>query len=185
MKNRTLFISAGHSNTPDRDRGACGNGYQEGDLTAEFRELLMAELATQGVTALRDGDNSVTVETLQFIRKKLLDPRSILVDIHFNAAPPAATGTEVIIPESFSVFERDLADELAAYMATTLQIRNRGRKTEAQTARKKLAWMRAAGENILLEICFISNPSDIRSYQQNKHSLAAGIAGILAKWTKK
>lgn len=182
---RTVFISAGHSNTPGRDRGAQGNGYHEGDLTVEFRELLMAELALLGVTALRDGDNSITAETLQFIRKKLLHPNSLLVDIHFNAAPAVASGTEVIIPESFSVFERDLADELSAYMATTLQIRNRGRKTEAQTARKKLAWMRSAGENILLEICFITNPGDIRSYQQNKTVLAAGMAKIIHKWTNK
>lgn len=182
---RTVFISAGHSNTPGRDRGAYGNGYHEGDLTVEFRDLLMAELDRLGVPALRDGNDSVTAETVNFIRKKLLQPNSILVDIHFNAAPAVASGTEVIVPERFSVFERDLADELAAFMATTLQIRNRGRKTEAQTARKKLAWMRSAGENILPEICFISNPGDIRSYQQNKTALAAGMAKIIHKWANK
>lgn len=182
---RTVFISAGHSNTPGRDRGASGNGYLEGDLTVEFRDLLMAELLRLGIPALRDGNNSVTADTVNFIRKKLLKPTAVLVDIHFNAGPPAATGAEVIIPESFSVFERDLADELSACMATTLQIRNRGRKTEAQTARKRLLWMRSAGENILLEICFITHPVDIRHYQQNKQTLAKSVAAILYKWTQK
>lgn len=42
---RTVFISAGHSNQPGRDRGAYGNGYNEGDLTAEFRNLVITELA--------------------------------------------------------------------------------------------------------------------------------------------
>lgn len=182
---RTVFISAGHSNTPGRDRGASGNGYFEGDLTVEFRDMLMAELLRLGVPALRDGNDSVTADTVSFIRKKLLKPNSLLVDIHFNAGPSAATGTEVIVPEAFSTFERDLADALSACMATVLQIRNRGRKTEAQTARKRLLWMRTAGENILLEICFITNPGDIRSYQQNKPALAKGLAAIIYKWIQK
>jgi len=182
---RTLFISAGHSNTPGRDRGAQGNGYHEGDLTVEFRDLLMCELDRLGVTALKDGNNTVTAETVNFIRKKLLKPNSILVDIHFNAATATATGTEVIIPESFSAFERDLSDELSICMADVLQIRNRGRKTEAQTARKRLAWMRTTGENILLEICFISNEKDINSYQRNKDVLAKEISKVLYKYCNK
>lgn len=182
---RTVFISAGHSNTPGRDRGAAGNGYLEGDLTVELRDLLLAELSRIGIPALRDGNNSVTAETVQFIRKKLLQPNSILVDFHFNAGPAAATGAEVIVPASFSVFERDMADELSACIAATLQIRNRGRKTEAQTARKQLAWMRMTGENILPEICFITNADDMRKYQQHKTELVQGIAKIIEKWAKK
>jgi len=182
---RTVFISAGHSNTPGRDMGAVGNGYIEGRLTVELRNLVITELAKLGIKAERDGDNSVTIETVNFIKKKLLAPNSILVDFHFNAATPAATGAEVIIPASFSAFERDMADELSAYIAVTLGIRNRGRKTEAQTARGKLAWMRSAGENILPEICFITNPGDMTSYQNKKGELAKGIAAIIHKWAQK
>jgi N-acetylmuramoyl-L-alanine amidase len=182
---RTIFIGAGHSNTKGRDMGAVGNGYVEGELTVELRNLVIEELAKLGIKAERDGDNSVTLETVNFIRKKLFKPDSILVDIHFNAGPAAATGCEVIIPASFSVFERDLADELSALISTTLQIRNRGRKTEAQTARKQLAWMRMAGDNILPEICFISNADDMSKYQAKKKELAYNMAALLKKWSSK
>lgn len=182
---RTVFISAGHSNTPGRDRGAYGNGLNEGDLTVEFRNLVIAELAKIGVKAERDGDNSVTGETVNFIRKKLFPSSTVFVDFHFNAGPPAATGSEVIIPDNPSEFEKGMADELSAYIASTLQLRNRGRKTEANTARKQLVWMRTAGENILPEICFITNTGDVKSYQSKKVELAAGIASIIKKWASK
>lgn len=182
---RTIFLSAGHSNTPGRDRGACANGHIEGNLTVELRELVKTQLLHIGVVALSDGNNSVTADTVAFLRKKAPDPKSLLVDFHFNAGPPAATGTETVIPDTSSAFERELADELCAYIAQTLQIRNRGRKTEGQSARGKLAWMRPAGENILPEICFISNREDMQKYEAQKHELAAGIARILKKWAAK
>ena len=45
---RSVFLSAGHSNRPGRDRGAAGNGYIEGELAVEFRNILKNELEILG-----------------------------------------------------------------------------------------------------------------------------------------
>jgi hypothetical protein len=55
-------------------------------------------------------------------------------------------------------------------------IRSRGVKSEKDTARKTLAIMRPAGINLLPEICFISNRSDVSAYQANKDKVAEVIA---------
>ena len=41
---RKIFISAGHSNKQGTDRGASGNGFIEGELTVELRDLIVSEL---------------------------------------------------------------------------------------------------------------------------------------------
>ena len=41
---RKIFISAGHSNKSGKDQGAQGNGYIEGQLAVELRNLLVSEL---------------------------------------------------------------------------------------------------------------------------------------------
>lgn len=178
---RKIFVSAGHTNTPGRDRGASGNGFIEGALNEEFRELLLFELKLLGVKGISDGKNTILSESIRFFKNKT-STNSIVLDIHFNAATPKATGTETLIPKISSKFERELAEKLSATIGNTLGIQLRGRrgvKTEADSHHGRLGWMRLKGENILLEICFITNKKDIKSYQTNKYLLAKKIAKIL------
>lgn len=188
MSKRKLFISAGHSNTKGRDRGAVGNGYVEGNVTVEFRDLLVNQLKIHGADVTVDKNDSVSGETVSFIRgliqKKLFSVNGILVDIHFNASSnTSATGAEVIIPDAPSTFEKELAKDLANEIADCLGVKNRGVKTELQSARKQLVWMRTTGENVLLELCFISNASDMEKYQENKEKLAIRLARLLTDWS--
>ena len=181
---RKIFISAGHSNTKGKDRGAIGNGYIEGDLTVEFRNLLVSELKKLGVKAIVDKDDSISSQTLNFFRN-LTTNTCIVLDIHWNAANASATGTETLIPSQNTDFERRLAAKLSEVVANRLKIPLRGRhagfsgvKTEAESHHGRLGWMRLTGENVLMEICFISNPNDMRSYQENKVQLASDIANV-------
>ena len=181
---RKIFISAGHSSRLGRDRGATGNGFVEGILTVEFRDLLVKELKKLGVSPIIDSNDSILSQTIVFF-KNLTSDNSILFDIHWNAATPQATGTETFVPNKPTQFEKDLAKEITDTTSKVLNIKNRGVKTESQSARKSLGWMRLKGENILIEVCFISNPSDMQSYQKNKEDLAKKIAEILFKHSKK
>ena len=88
---RKIFIGAGHSNVKGRDRGASGNGYIEGELNVGFRDKLVAELKQLGANITVDKNDSVFWETIKKF-KSLTSSDSIVVDIHFNAATPAATG---------------------------------------------------------------------------------------------
>jgi len=182
---RKIFISAGHSNKSGKDQGAAGNGFIEGQLSVEFRNLLVSELKSMGVTPIADVDSNVLTESLTFF-KNLTAKDSIVLDIHWNAGPPSATGVEVLIPSENSSVERNLAKDLADEISNTLSIPLRGShaglagvKTESESHHGRLGWMRLTGENVLIEMCFISSKSDMESYQKNKSTIAKKIAKIL------
>jgi N-acetylmuramoyl-L-alanine amidase len=184
---RKIFISAGHTRK-GTDSGAVGNGFKEGDLTAELRDLICHELLkNHGVNAIVDDDKNGLQQTINYFRA-LVNPKAILLDIHFNAATPQASGTECFIPNDFTQFERDLAKDLAEDCSEVLPTKLRtggmrvpGVKLEKESARGSLGWMRLTGENVLLEVCFISNKEEMENYQNKKHSLAKVIAYTLFK----
>jgi len=181
---RKIFISAGHSNVSGQDRGAFANGQSEGVLASELRALIATKLSNiYGITAIVDEDRNALSATLRAFRN-LTQPDSIVVDIHFNAAAPQATGTEVLVPSPASAFEMTLAGEIAKQTSLILGIANRGVKTELQSHHGRLGWMRLTGENILLEVCFISNASDMQRYVNNSQTLATAIAGVLANYAR-
>lgn len=177
---RKIIISAGHGGT---DPGASGNGYIERDLAIELRNLIVAELKALGVNALTDDNRNALAQTLAWLRGKF-GSKDILLDIHWNAAAnPEARGSEVIIPAVASDFEKRLARALLSVFAA-LGFRDRGVKDETLTARKSLGWMRPNAENILIEVCFISNSLDMKLYQANKNTIAKRIAHVLNQFSK-
>jgi N-acetylmuramoyl-L-alanine amidase len=182
---RKIFISAGHSNKSGRDRGASGNGFIEGELAVDLRNLIVKELKKLGVNAIVDKDDSILSESLNFF-KNLTTNTCIVLDIHWNAGPATATGAETLIPSQSTDFERRLAARLSQSVSTRLGIPMRGRhaglsgvKSEADSHHGRLGWMRLTGENVLMEVCFISNANDMLSYQNNKLKLAEDIAKVL------
>jgi N-acetylmuramoyl-L-alanine amidase len=179
-KMKTLIIGAGHGGT---DSGAVGSGFKERDLAIEFRNLLVAELQKLSVPCITDPDTNALKDSLVYF-KNYFKPDSINVDIHWNAASPAATGTEVLINTQATPFEKQLGAKIVDTIATTLNIKNRGLKTELQSARGSLGWMKQPGRNYIIEMCFISNKTDMEKYQAKKNELAKAIADILGEAVK-
>lgn len=187
---KKVFLSAGHSSTRGKnsqgkfiDNGAAGNGYVEGVEAAVLRALIVEELKPLGIVPITDKDDSILSETITEFKNKV-DENSIVIDIHFNAATPKATGTEVLIPGSPDAKERALAEDLAHAISNCIGIPLRGRKgviTELESARGKLGWMRLPGINNLIEVCFISNFNDMTKYEKNKNALAKVIAQTIHK----
>jgi N-acetylmuramoyl-L-alanine amidase len=178
---RRIFLSAGHGGS---DPGAVSGIYIERDLAIELRSMVATELqASYNVTALSDPNRNALSETLAWLRGRF-GSRDILFDIHWNAG--GGTGIEVIVPEVSSSFERTLAQSLADRISLITSWRKRGGgvKPESSTARKRLGWMRPAAENILIEVCFIDNKSDMEIYQKNKIQISKAIAEILCNFSK-
>ena len=180
-KLRTLIIGAGHGGT---DPGASGNGFIERDLAIEFRNLLVAEMLKLSVTCIVD-DNKNALKASLAVFKKDFKPDSVNIDIHWNAGPAAATGTEVLIKTNAGVFDKQLAGKIAATIANTLGIKNRGLKTELDSARGSLAWLHQPGSDFIIEMCFISNKSDMDKYQATKTVLAKLMANDIFEALKK
>lgn len=187
---RKIFISAGHSVRRGRDMGAAGNGFVEGELMAEFRNLLVRALKQKGVNPIVDKDDSIFSETINYFRN-LTTNSCIVLDLHTNAASPQARGTETLVPATPSNFELDLAQALSLAVSQDLDIPLRGRtqgregvKTELQSHHGRLGWMRLTGENVLMELFFISNAAEVAKYQERKVRLANRIAEVLIEYAR-
>lgn len=176
-----IFVSAGHNPGGVKpDPGAIGNGKREADLTLEFRNLVTAELHKQGAKFITDNDNERLGEYLSRIKT---GTGSVVLEFHFDAAASAkATGTTVLIGGDADKNDKAFAKELVEATATILGIKNRGVLSETESHRGRLGLTRESGTVALLELCFISNPSDLAAYDKGKIALAQAIADILIKY---
>lgn len=176
-----IFISAGHNpNGIKTDPGAIGNGKREADLAVEFRDLVIAELVKKNIKYVADSDSERLGQYLERIKT---GSGSVVLEFHFDAAANAkATGTTVLIGGDADKNDKDFAKELAEATAAILGIKNRGVLSETESHRGRLGLMRESGTVALLELCFISNPSDLSAYEKYKTFLAAKIAAILIKY---
>jgi len=183
---RKIMLSAGHSNVPGKDMGADGlDGLKEGILTAELRDLTVKELKFLNTIPITDPDHFVTKETVAIVNA-MLDSRDIAIDIHFNAfATESAKGCEVLIPFKSTQVERDLAQILVDNISAALNTKNRGVRTEADSARKHLMFMTPNCENILIEVCFITSKSDVLMYLTKKEVVAKVIAKCIYDFVSK
>lgn len=178
---RKLFLIAGHGG---KDPGAVSGSYIERDLAIELRFLINNELRKLNVIPNMDANDNYLALTLSWLRGKL-NAKDVIIDIHWNASSnPTANGTEVIVPEVASQYENEFANALASAIAS-IGFKNRGVKPETDTARKKLAIMRPTAENILIEVCFISNAQDMLLYQKSKQILAKKLAYVIREYLNK
>lgn len=182
-----LYIEAGHGGN---DPGAIGvKGVREADLTLEFRNGLTAALRLEGYQGviIHDPDNANLAGAIRTFKPRAED---VLLGLHFNAAASSsATGTEVIVPNTHSSLELELATRLAQVMANELGIPLRpgkvgpGVKRWVETARGSRGvssgWLAKLGHSIIIEVCFISNPSDLDRYQRQKEKLWQSMAKAL------
>lgn len=183
---RKIFLSAGHSNKAGRDRGAAGNGFIEGNETVRMRTRISEILKERfGVTVIMDGNDTILAESMNFF-KKLTSPDSIVMDIHFNAGTSNSTGVETIVPKTPTDDELKLANLISKGVNEVLGIQLRGKfknvpgvRSEEESQHKALGWMRLTGCNVLLETCFISNPTEIKTYDEKFEVLCQKLAEIL------
>jgi N-acetylmuramoyl-L-alanine amidase len=178
---RKLFLIAGHGGT---DPGASGNGYLEKNLTIELRKLIDAELKKIGITAIVDSDENYLAHTMRWLRGKF-GSKDVILDIHWNAsANNTANGSEIIIPNEASIYEAQFATALLKVF-TDVGFKGRGVKRESETARGSLAIMKPNAENLLIEVCFVSNLQDMRLYENSKHLISKRLAYVIKEYLKK
>lgn len=172
-----IAISAGHSTNPKRDRGAASGNLIEGDLAAKFRKKLILYINNKGYSVLADSDDTILADSLKYFTGKT-NEKTIVLDLHFNAATANAKGVETIIPSIYSKEELQIAGKLSSIVSTTLETPLRGSvktingvKTELETHHGKLGWMRISGINVLVEFEFITNPTRMATYVNNEDKL--------------
>ena len=160
----------GNSKPGVYDPGAVGNGYQEHVIVRGMAYRLKADLEALG--------HSVLLTTGLLTSRDDTAKRwgaELLVSLHCNSHTTAsATGVECWIDTSASTRGKAVAASITKRLAASIAIANRGVKV------KNFAVLRANPHDVLVEMFFISNATDVRKYQANVngHELAI-LNGIL------
>ena len=177
-----IYIDQGH-NPQNPNAGAEGNGYREQDIVFEIgirlRDLLLANgnfdvrlsrptITTQLGTSINSSLNARTSEANSW-------GADYFISLHTNAGVPSASGTEAFvysIPSSAYELATDMVEGIVNYTG----LRNRG-----IFARPSLYVLRRTEmPAVLLELGFITNPSDANLLANDPQSFAQGIySGIL------
>ena len=172
----TVFVLAGHSND---DSGAVGvGGRQENRETVKLRDAIVRHLPF-GHPNIVDRD----YEDLRAVLRRIqTGSGSVVLDIHFNASTnTTATGVEVFVGDDAQANDLLLAHDVLNATVKHLGVKNRGVKTESESARKRLGVMREHGAVCLLEVCFITNESDMATYDAVYDNIAKDLAAVLVK----
>jgi len=171
-----IFISAGHHL---KDPGAVANGVQENLLTIDLRNLVTQSLTKLGAKYIIDKDTETLAQYLGRIKS---GTGSVICELHFNAGSTKAEGMEVLIPERNTEEERTLGAAICDAGHATMGLRYRGVFDETKSHRKRLGLMRKEGINVLVEVCFITNKSDLEKYEGGKGLFAQKLAELLKKY---
>lgn len=168
MQTKSLFISAGHSDT---DPGAIGHGYTEADFVLEFRDLVASYLHGR-VKFTKDGERGQNLPLREAV--KMAAGADIAVEFHCNAFNGKASGVETLSAAK----HYPLGNALCQTISEILKIPNRGAKGEASGQHSRLAFIRD-GNGIIVELFFIDNASDLFKYKHNKLDLARAVGVTL------
>lgn len=173
--NKSILVSAGHTNVVGQDRGAAGNGFIEGVLTTELRDAVAAKLRELGhKNVVEDGFDGENQPLLKAI--SLAKTANVAIEFHWNAGPPAATGIEVLSKPNKKALAQALA--VAINLATGITLRGEsGWKADNSGAHHRLGFCEAGG--LIVEVCFISNLNDMARYRENFETVVNGIAAVL------
>lgn len=172
-----ILLSAGHSNT---DPGAVANGVREADIAVEARNIVRHKLEAAGYPAVSDGAGSDNQPLAQAV--KLVAGKSLAVEFHCNAAAnPLAGGVECISLPSLRKESQAIALAISKAMGTKLR-GDAGWIDQSKSARGRLAFVNAGG--IIVELFFLSNPAELKTWQEKKWLICQAIADAIEEIVK-
>lgn len=172
---KTVCIDPGHGG---KDPGATNlAGQKEKDFNLELALLVKKYLSAYPVRVVLTRNSDVFVELqkrAEIANKALAD---CFVSIHFNAGSRTATGHEILFYPTSSSSKR-LASLINSKIAELKVLKNRGIAGRTDLYVLKATKMPAC----LVEVCFISNPDDVKTYQVYKEKIAEKIAAGIAEF---
>jgi N-acetylmuramoyl-L-alanine amidase len=187
-----LYITAGHQVINGQGTGAHGvNGFDE---AVEARKLVKDIIAHQkkwyNLPSYTDKDSD-SLNTVIQNQKAVVTAEWVCVDVHFNAGPALATGTEMLIPKNYSKEEIELAERLATATATILGIKRRsgklltkGVKTEDESQHSRIGMLSIPYKaiNVLVEVCFCTNAGEVTTYKAKYWDIVKAYSDIIANF---
>lgn len=165
-----LLVVAGHGKLTSgkMDNGAEGNGYKE----AERVRTLANRMKALGGSSVVLGDQSKKWIDYKLYNNVNKGDYDCVIELHMDSASASARGGHVIIKSGFSADKYDLA--LESFIKSYFP----GRSVTMDKRNDLSAVNTCASRGInfrLLEVCFISNSSDISKFNSNIDAVAKGI----------
>lgn len=162
MKKR-ICIDAGHglgNRKPDvYDPGACFGDHQEAAIALRWAHELEGRLKLTGVDVAMTRRSCYSIAPLTWRTQYAKDQQcDLFVSIHLNASNGQGRGTETFYrhPSSKAIAQR-ANDALVKVLGT----RDRGIKTEKDSARKSIHVLGFQPDSILIELGFIDHLGDL------------------------
>lgn len=147
----------------------------EAEIVTEFRNMVSFYLTRDGIEHSIDGDTSTDNWPLQRAARAAAN-FDLSLEFHCNAfTTPSATGVETLSKAK----DFALGASICEAISNTLGIRNRGAKAEDSGQHSRLAFVQAGG--IIVELFFLSNPSDLAAYDAKKWVAAREVASVVAR----
>ena len=175
MTEKLISTGASHgglkTNNKWRDSGASANGRNEADVSRVINAKLIALAGAKDTT---DNLGTSVDDNLYRIAKNINSHADgVALSNHLNAFNGKATGVEVLYG---STAQKPLAAKISAAIAKALGIVDRGAKDGSW-----LAIARNTNQNkkvLLIEWCFIDNPSDMAKLDKNLDKAVQAVAEI-------
>jgi len=179
---RRVILTAGHLGFKT---GAWREWFDEGTKTIALRDLLTKELKKKHLEVKNDSNHERTGNVIKWINEQF-DENDLFIEIHFNAVDnPRPSGTESYVQLHASTVEKNLGSELCRYTSEVLRIPNRGLKLPAMSHHQVIGVIDRTKVNaVLWEVCFMSNPNDVKAYRENLDQLVKSIATVIFEASK-
>lgn len=164
-----VFLNPGHAPNGNPDPGACGFDLRESDVAARIANLLMDYLTNAGVGVAGNFQSDSLGAITNVANNSGAD---LFISIHCNAVDnPAANGTETLIYARGGEAEK-LAGCVQTQLVDALHTTDRGLKERPGLYVLAATDMPA----ILVEVAFITNPSDNTILRDKQDDIARAIA---------
>lgn len=171
-----IHIFAGHH---ANDPGAIAyDGTTEAQLTRELRADLSRAVRDKGIQVREDDDRWTLPQAIQWLATNT-SSKDVLVELHFNSNHPTASGVEAFVHDGTSPYNHNRARQLCSAVSRALTIKNRGVKSEAESARGRIGILHTPPRVVLLEVCFL-NQADLTLYRQRRGRLVEMLAETLS-----
>lgn len=173
-----ITVTAGHSN---KDPGAVNGLFREADIAQEMRNMVAFYLRQKDIAVKTDGEGKGNLPLPAAI--KLISGSKAAVEFHCNAFPkPTAGGCEALSQPKDRALSQRLCKAVSDVMGIPTRGTDGGWKNEGSGQHSRLGYVRNGG--IILELFFISNPTELAVWQDKKWLVAKAVAEVLAEVAK-
>lgn len=183
----TDFISAGHGGLENgvRDTGARIRGTTEAQEMIALRDAVVPELRSRGYDVLSVPDDLSLTQSIDWINARA-QSGAIALEIHAAEFANQATRGATVYHIANNRARSEQAELLlSALLKEVPQLPSRGVRPDTAAGTGRLAFCRETiPPALLIEIAYLTNPTDFALLTQRRLDFAIGLANGLAAWSR-